>query len=82
MKYLTLTRFCEIATSDGSKATNFYPAPSIPDNYSNHYWPETRHNALVTFDAVPVWGSPHVGTQVDGNAVREVGISEVRLPAA
>jgi len=42
----------------------------------------TRHNAVRAFDAWQTWGSPHFGSQVDGNAVREVGITELRLPAA
>jgi hypothetical protein len=42
----------------------------------------TRHNAGRAFDAYPAWGSSHVGGRIDGNPVREVGTTELWLPAA
>jgi hypothetical protein len=42
----------------------------------------TRHNAVSAFDAYPAWGSSRVGGRIDGNPVREVGTTELWLPAA
>ena len=42
----------------------------------------TGNNALRPFDTSPAWGSPHVGATVVGNPVREVGITDLWLPAA
>jgi hypothetical protein len=42
----------------------------------------TGNNALRPFDASPAWGSPHVGTRIEDNPVREVGITDLWLPAA
>ena len=42
----------------------------------------TGHNAVSAFDAYPAWGSSHVGARFGGNPVREVGTTELWLPAA
>jgi hypothetical protein len=42
----------------------------------------TRHNAVSALDAYPAWGSAHVGARINGNPVREVGTTELWLPAA
>ena len=42
----------------------------------------TGHNAVSAFDANPAWGSSHVGARINGNPVREVGTTELWLPAA
>jgi hypothetical protein len=41
-----------------------------------------RNNALRAFDAYPAWGSAHVGARIGGNSVREVGTTDLWLPAA
>jgi hypothetical protein len=41
-----------------------------------------RINTLGLFDASQAWGSSHVGARIDGNPVREVGTTELWLPAA
>ena len=42
----------------------------------------TGNNALRPFDAAPAWGSPHAGARIQGNPVREVGTTDLWLPAA
>ena len=42
----------------------------------------TRNKALRPFDASPAWGSPQVRERIDGNPVREVGTTDLWLPAA
>jgi hypothetical protein len=42
----------------------------------------TRHNAVSAFDAYPAWGSSHVEARIGGGPVREVGTTELWLPAA
>jgi len=42
----------------------------------------TRHNAMRAFDAYAAWGSPHVEARIGGDLVREVGATELWLPAA
>jgi hypothetical protein len=42
----------------------------------------TRNNALRPFDASPEWGPPHVRGRIEGNPVREVGTTDLWLPAA
>jgi hypothetical protein len=42
----------------------------------------TRNNALRPFDAPPAWGSPQVRAGISGNPVREVGVTDLWLPAA
>jgi hypothetical protein len=41
-----------------------------------------RINTVGLFDASRAWGSSHVGARIDGNPVREVGTTELWLPAA
>jgi len=41
-----------------------------------------RINTVGLFDAYPSWGSAHVGVRIRGNPVREVGTTELWLPAA
>jgi hypothetical protein len=41
-----------------------------------------RHNAMRAFDAYAAWGSPHVEARIGGDLVREVGATELWLPAA
>jgi hypothetical protein len=44
----------------------------------------TGNNALRPFDASPAWGSPHARARatIQGNPVREVGTTDLWLPAA
>jgi hypothetical protein len=42
----------------------------------------TRHNAVSALDAYPAWGSAHVGDRNQARSVREVGTTELLLPAA
>jgi hypothetical protein len=42
----------------------------------------TRHNGVRALDAYRAWSSSHVGAKIDGNPVREVGSTELWLPAA
>jgi hypothetical protein len=42
----------------------------------------TRNNAVRAFDAYPAWGSPHDETRKGRNVMREVGTTELWLPAA
>jgi hypothetical protein len=41
-----------------------------------------RNITVGLFDASPAWGSSHVGARIDGDPVREVGTTELWLPAA
>ena len=41
-----------------------------------------RINTVGLFDATPAWGSAHVGARFGGDPVREVGTTELWLPAA
>jgi hypothetical protein len=42
----------------------------------------TGNNALRAFDALPVWGPSRGGEAIHGNDMREIGITELCLPAA
>jgi hypothetical protein len=42
----------------------------------------TRHNAVRALDTDPAWGSPHVGDGNQARSVREMGTTELWLPAA
>ena len=42
----------------------------------------TRNNAQRAFDAYSASGSPHLGAKIDGHPVREVGTTDLWLPAA
>ena len=42
----------------------------------------TRNNALRAFDALPVWGPSRGGEGIRSNDMREIGITELCLPAA
>ncbi len=41
-----------------------------------------RINTVGIVDAYPAWGSAHVGARFGGDPVREVGTTELWLPAA
>ncbi len=41
-----------------------------------------RINTVGLFDASLAWGSSHIAGRIDGNPVREVGTTELWLPAA
>jgi hypothetical protein len=75
-----IEKACKVASVINSHATA--QGHHDPNRRSFGVGGGTQINTVHAFDAYPAWGSPHVETRMDGNPVREVGTTELWLPAA
>jgi hypothetical protein len=72
----------EVTVSGAPRLHVLYQEVGLKEPYFSGVGGGTGNNALRPFDASPAWGSPHVGTRIEDNPVREVGITDLWLPAA
>jgi hypothetical protein len=72
----------EVTVSGAPRLHVLYQEVGLKESYFSGVGGGTRHNAVSVLDAYPAWGSAHVGDRNQARSVREVGTTELLLPAA